>query len=97
MIPLEASDVEGLELTAPQTVTEGTAIDGTVLTAIHDNITLGQARIMTGDVGTESWGKTAGRKVEIAHNRFGGDVQIMTGSITGESAARFTDIFWGSG
>jgi hypothetical protein len=49
---------------------------------------------MTGDIGVETWRKKATRKVTIARNRFGGDVQIVTGDMGGQAAANFNENFW---
>jgi hypothetical protein len=94
MISLDASDNEGLSLAGGRgTARRETATDPDE-TAIYDNVTLGQARIMTGSVGVENWCKVAKRKTTIAHNKFGQDVRIMTGDQGGEAAARFNDNFW---
>jgi hypothetical protein len=61
---------------------------------IYNNITFGQARIMTGNVGVEYWRRIAGRKVTIANNKFGQDVRIMTGDQGGDAAKSFNDNFW---
>jgi len=94
MIRLEASDAEELGLRGARDAAHRTATD-TDETSIYDNITLGQARIMTGNVGMENWQRVSGRKTTIAHNRFEGDARIMTGDQGGEAAARFNENFWG--
>jgi len=60
---------------------------------IYDNITVGQARIMTGDVGAEHWHQLA-RRTTIAHNKFGQDVRIMTGNVGAEASKEFMSNFW---
>ncbi len=62
-------------------------------TALYNNITLGRARIMTGNVGVDNWQRMARRRTIIAHNQFGNDVSIMTGN-QGEAAMRFNESFW---
>ncbi|KAJ9137580.1 hypothetical protein NKR23_g9032 [Pleurostoma richardsiae] len=96
IILLDKSDAESLGLTEQQFVaaTDTASVDADE-TSIYDNITLGQARIMTGDVGVEGWLRTARRKTTIAHNRFGQDVRIMTGDQGGEAAKSFNANFWG--
>ncbi|OAQ91532.1 hypothetical protein VFPFJ_03272 [Purpureocillium lilacinum] len=72
----------------------GSSATDTGETSIYDNVTLGQARIMTGDIGMDNWQRVSKRKTTIARNRFEGDVRIVTGDIGGESAARFNETFW---
>jgi hypothetical protein len=72
----------------------GHAKSGIGETLIYDNITVGQARIMTGNVGVENWHKTAGRKTTITGNKFGQDVRIMTGDQGGDAAKGFNESFW---
>jgi hypothetical protein len=93
MLPLEATDAEELGLGTRAATRDVTV--GTDETSIYDNVTLGQARIMTGNVGVEDWRRVAGRKTTIAHNRFGKDVRIMTGDQGGQAAAGFNENFWG--
>jgi len=72
MITLDVSDAESLGLASRQgTATHSTATTDTDETSIYDNITLDQARIMTGNVGGENWQRVARRKTTIAHNKFG--------------------------
>lgn len=86
-MPLDQADIKALRLdTVPGTESDSTTI--------VDNITLGQARIMTGDIGMESWQKRATRKTTIVKNRFEGDVRIMTGDMGKEAAATFNESFW---
>jgi hypothetical protein len=86
-VPLVQADVKSLGLdTAPATDSDSTTI--------IDNITLGQARIMTGDIGMESWQKRVARKTTIAGNRFGSNAQIVTGDMGGQAAADFNKNFW---
>lgn len=61
--------------------------------SIYNNITLGQARIMTGNVGVESWQKVS-RRTTIAHNKFGDDVRIMAGDVSPEAAKDFISNLW---
>lgn len=63
-------------------------------TSIIDNITLGQARVMTGDIGVQEWHRRAARKTTIKGNEFGSDVRIMTGDQGGDAAAKFNESFW---
>ncbi|KAG8162431.1 hypothetical protein KVR01_008196 [Diaporthe batatas] len=60
---------------------------------IYGNITLDQARIMTGDVGAGNW-QSISRVNEVANNRFGKDTRIMTGSVGPEAASAFMENFW---
>jgi hypothetical protein len=86
-VPLDQADAKYLGLdTAPATDSDSTAI--------IDNITLGQARMMTGDIGMESWQKRVARKTTIARNKFGSNLQIMTGDMGGQAAADFNKSFW---
>lgn len=62
-------------------------------TRIYDNITLDQARIMTGDVGVENWQKIS-RLTEITRNKFGKDTRIMTGNVGQGSGPAFMEHFW---
>jgi hypothetical protein len=95
MIRLDPSDVESLELAGRQPpTTSGVAETDADETSIYDNITVGQARIMTGNVGVENWRKAARHKTTIARNKFGQDVRIMTGDQGGEAAKSFNDNFW---
>ncbi len=91
MLPLEATDVEELGL-GVRPATRDESASGT---SIYDNITLGKARIVTGNIGVKDWRSVAGRKTTIAHNRFGNDVRIMTGDQGGQAAASFNENFWG--
>ena len=61
-------------------------------TRIYDNIIVGQARIMTGDVGVEYRHQLA-RRITIAHNKFGQDVRIMTGNVGPEASKEFMSNF----
>jgi hypothetical protein len=63
-------------------------------TLIYDNITVSQARIMTGNIGVENWHRTAARKTTIARNKLGQDVRIMTGDVGGDAARSFSESFW---
>ena len=94
-IALDASDAESLRLVDQKSArTCGAASTDVDETLIYDNITVGQARIMTGNVGVENWARTAGRKTTIANNKFGQDVRIMTGDQGGDAAKSFNDNFW---
>lgn len=94
-IPLSADDMDGLEMPSARVAAdEPAANDEAAQTDIHDNVTLGQSLITTGNVGVEAWHKAAARKTTIANNRFGADSRIMTGDLGGEAAARFNDSFW---
>jgi hypothetical protein len=95
-IPLDTSDLETLGFVDKYRATPpGSAAPVVDETLIYDNITVGQARIMTGNVGVENWCKTAGRKATIAGNKFGQDVRIMTGDQGGDAAKKFNESFWG--
>jgi len=94
-VPLNTSDLELLRHVDPHRDTKPSRAEpGIGETLIYDNITVGQARIMTGNVGVENWHKTAGRKTTIVKNRFGQDVRIMTGDQGGEAAKGFNESFW---
>lgn len=60
---------------------------------VYDNITLDQARIMTGDVGVGNW-QAISRVTEVARNKFGKDTRIMTGNVGPEAASSFMENFW---
>lgn len=60
---------------------------------VYGNITLDQARIMTGDVGIERW-QTISRVNEVAFNRFGKDTRVMTGNVGPGAASAFMENFW---
>ena len=95
-IALDGDDAESLRLVDDQkrTRTYGAVAANVDETLIYDNITVGQARIMTGNVGVENWRRIAGRKVTIANNKFGQDVRIMTGDQGSDAAKSFNDSFW---
>lgn len=94
-VPLDTSDLETLGLVDQNgDTTPDRAAPGIEETLIYDNITVGQARIMTGNVGVENWRRTAGRKTTIAGNKFGQDVRIMTGDQGGDAAKHFNESFW---
>ena len=79
-VPLDPSDLESLRLVdSHHDIKPGRAEPGIGETLIYDNITVGQARIMTGNVGVENWYRIARRKTTIARNKFGQDLRIMTG------------------
>jgi hypothetical protein len=63
-VPLNQADIKALSLDATPATTAVDATDADLdSTAIVDNITVGQARIiMTGDIGIEAWQKKATRK-----------------------------------
>ena len=79
---------------APDIVADDTAATNSTTTTIVDNITIGQARIMTGDIGVETWRNRIMRNVTIRGNIFGGDARIATGDIGGPAAANFNESFW---
>lgn len=60
---------------------------------VYGNITLNQARIMTGDVGVEKW-QTVSRVNEVAFNKFGKEARVMTGNVGSEAASAFMENFW---
>jgi hydrogenase maturation factor len=94
-IALDDDDAESLHLVdQKRSGTGGAAATDEDETLIYDNITLGQARIMTGNVGVENWRIIARRKVTITNNKFGQDVRIMTGDQGGDAAKSFNDNFW---
>jgi len=94
MIAIDMSDQEELGLRAQTATRDATPYANEVSTSIYDNVTLGQARIMMGNVGVESWQTVAGRKTTIATNRFKKDVKMMTGNIGGQAAVDFNQSFW---
>ena len=79
---------------APDTAPDDAAAANSDTTTIVDNITIGQARIMTGDIGVETWRKKVTRKVTIKGNMFGSDIRITTGNMGGQAAANFNENFW---
>ncbi|CZR65953.1 uncharacterized protein PAC_15853 [Phialocephala subalpina] len=94
-VPLDQADIEALGLDAAlETAADDATVTESDSTTIVDNITLGQARIMTGDIGVESWQRRVTRRTIIAKNKFGGDVRIVTGDMGGKAAATFNESFW---
>jgi hypothetical protein len=93
-VPVNTSDVLAIGVSAPDDATSMNSSNETVETNIYGNVTLGQARIMTGNIGVEGWHKMAGRKTTIANNQFGHDVRIITGDMGGEAARGFNESFW---
>ena len=93
VVPIDDSDMRDLGLgdEEPRDEDDAPSADRTT---IYDNITVGQARIMTGDVGVETWHRASKRKTIIRGNKFGGDSRIMTGDIGGEVARDFNKTFW---
>lgn len=73
-------------------VTPGAASD--VQTDIYANVTLDQARIMTGDVGVEEWQQRTSRRTAIYDNTFGTGARIMAGNVGGAAAKAFMENFW---
>ncbi|KAK6866233.1 hypothetical protein PG995_002761 [Apiospora arundinis] len=47
---------------------------------IYGNVTQGQDRIMTGDVGVQEWRKRSSRKTKVVNNTFGPGLRLMTGN-----------------
>jgi hypothetical protein len=86
-VPLEDTDIKSLGLPAPHGQADSVSSPDT--DSIYDNITLGQARIMTGNIGVENWQRASGRKITIVRNEFKGDVRIMTGDMSESAAADF--------
>ncbi|KAL9573930.1 hypothetical protein ACKAV7_001922 [Fusarium commune] len=93
-IPVNAADMLAMGMSAPDNTTSMSSSNEVRETNIYGNVTLGQARIMTGNIGVEGWQKMAGRKTTIANNQFGHDVRIITGDMGGEAARGFNDSFW---
>lgn len=94
-VRLNQADVTALGLDAASTIAADDATSTySDSTTIIDNITVGQARIMTGDIGVETWRKKVTQKVTIARNYFGGDVRITTGDMGGQAATTFNENFW---
>ncbi|RKL04137.1 hypothetical protein BFJ70_g17222 [Fusarium oxysporum] len=92
-IAVDTADVLTIGISAPDDTTSMNSSNEARETNIYGNVTLGQARIMTGNIGVEGWQKMAGRKTTIANNQFGHDVRIITSDIGGEAAAGFNDSF----
>ncbi|KAI7759181.1 hypothetical protein LZL87_014399 [Fusarium oxysporum] len=93
-IAVDAADVLAIGMAAPDDTTSMNSSNEARETNIYGNVTLGQARIMTGNIGVEGWQKIAGRKTTIANNQFGHDLRIITGDMGGEAARGFNDSFW---
>ncbi|KAJ4094510.1 hypothetical protein NW760_012661 [Fusarium oxysporum] len=93
-IPVNAADVLAMGMSAPDNTTSMNSSNKSRETNIYGNVTLGQARIITGNIGVEGWHKMAGRKTTIANNQFGHDVRIITGDMGGEAARGFNESFW---
>ncbi|KAF5694438.1 hypothetical protein FDENT_1167 [Fusarium denticulatum] len=93
-IPVNAADVLAMGTSAPDNTTSMNSSNESRETNIYGNVTLGQARIMTGNIGVEGWHKMAGRKTTITNNQFGHDVRIITGDVGGEAARGFNESFW---
>jgi hypothetical protein len=62
-VPLNQADIKtpGLDATPATAAEDATDADLDSITIV-DNITVGQARIMTGNIGVEAWLKEATRK-----------------------------------
>ncbi|KAI6777572.1 uncharacterized protein J7T54_002883, partial [Emericellopsis cladophorae] len=93
-VPVRTSDVLTIGMSGRDDTPSMSSSSEVRETNIYGNVTLGQARIMTGNIGVEGWQRTAGRKTTIANNQFDRDVQIMTGDMGGEAAKGFNDSFW---
>ncbi|VTT77010.1 unnamed protein product, partial [Fusarium fujikuroi] len=93
-VPVNTSDVLAMGVSSPDNTTNMNSSSESRETNIYGNVTLGQARIMTGNIGVEGWHKMAGRKTTIANNQFGHDVRIITGDMGGEAARGFNESFW---
>lgn len=93
-IAVDTADVQKIGMTASNDTTSTNTSNETRETHIYGNVTLGQARLMTGNIGVEGWQKMAGHKTTIANNKFGNDVRITTGDIGGKAAENFNDSFW---
>uniref|UniRef100_A0A8H7TTP1 Uncharacterized protein n=1 Tax=Bionectria ochroleuca TaxID=29856 RepID=A0A8H7TTP1_BIOOC len=93
-IAVDTADVLAIGMPAPDDTPSMNSSNEARETNIYGNVTLGQARIMTGNIGLECWQKMAGRKTTIANNQFGNDVRIITGDMGGEAAKGFNDSFW---
>ncbi|PCD20308.1 hypothetical protein AU210_016175 [Fusarium oxysporum f. sp. radicis-cucumerinum] len=93
-IAVDAADVLAIGMSTPDDMPSMNSSNEARETNIYGNVTLGQARIMTGNIGVEGWQKMAGRKTTIANNQFGHDVRIITGDMGGEAARGFNDSFW---
>jgi hypothetical protein len=92
---LDEVDIKTPRLNAvPNMVAENANVINLDSATIINNITIGKARIMTGDIGGERRQARIARKTTIAKNKFGGDVQIMTGNMNGQAAADFNENFW---
>ncbi|KAG7429242.1 hypothetical protein Forpi1262_v009329 [Fusarium oxysporum f. sp. raphani] len=93
-IAVDTADVLAIGMSAPDDTPSMNSSNEARETNIYGNVTLGQARIMTGNIGVEGWQKMAGRKTTIANNQFGNDVRIITGDMGGETAKGFNGSFW---
>lgn len=94
LIPLQTSDLQSLAVMPSVQSTPGISNDCTRETLIMDNITRGQAHVMTGDVGVSNWDTRASRKATVKGNVFGGGLKLMTGDMGGKSAENFNENFW---
>ncbi|KAK8026536.1 hypothetical protein PG991_003592 [Apiospora marii] len=65
-----------------------------VQTDIYENVTLDQARIMTGDVGVEEWQQRTSRRTAIHHNKLGTGARIMAANVGASAANSFMENFW---
>ncbi|KAI7758840.1 hypothetical protein LZL87_013823 [Fusarium oxysporum] len=93
-IAVDTADVLAIGMSAPDDTPSMDSSNEARETNIYGNVTLGQARIMTGNIGVEGWQNMAGRKTTIANNHFGHDVRIITGDMGGEAARGFNESFW---
>ncbi|SCO84730.1 uncharacterized protein FRV6_08857 [Fusarium oxysporum] len=93
-IAVNTADVLAIGMSAPDDTPSINSSNEARETNIYGNVTLGQARIMTGNIGVEGWQEMAGRKTTIANNQFGHDVRIITGDMGGEAARDFNNSFW---
>lgn len=89
MIAISTSDQEELGLGGQAAVRDIAPHANEVLTSIYDNFTLGQARVMTGNVGIESWQKVAGRKFIPSTSCTRSFVSVKTSKATRKPSRRF--------
>lgn len=61
---------------------------------MNENVTLGKARIATGDIGC-SGSERPGKSVGVNRNQFAGDLRMMIGDVQGSpSTGFFNSKFW---
>lgn len=56
---------------------------------LNDNITLGRARVVTGNIGSSGWEQMGKKNIAINRNQFSGDLHMLAGDVQGQAATGF--------